>query len=156
MKTFPGIISDLADDEVFVFGANLDGFHGAGSAGYASFGESGNVWRKHNYAAWPDGKRGCWNAKGRIGPMQGTHGKSYGLPTVTKCGAKRSLKIDFKPLFECCARNPGWTFYFAQEGKVGLNGWTPEEIAGFAREAGEWPDNLVPSESFAPFIKQRV
>lgn len=152
MKTHTGLITHLNDDEVFVFGANLDGFHGAGSAGYATFGEAGNVWRKHGYGSWQVGQKGKWNVKGKTGPMQGTEGKSYGLPTVTRCGAKRSLEIDFKPLFECCARNPQWTFYFAQEGKVGLNGWKPEEIATFAAKAGEWPDNLIPSESFAPYI----
>jgi len=153
VKTYKGRITELKDDEVFVFGANVAGFHGAGSAGFATFGEPGNVWRNYNYDAWPAGSKGRWTVKGRTGPMVGTQGKGYGLPTVTRCGAKRSLRIDFRPLFECCARNPGWTFYFAQEGRVGLNGWTPSEIAEMAAEAGPWPDNLVVSESFAPFLK---
>ena len=151
MKTYSGFITTLADNEVFVFGANLQGFHGAGSAGYATFGESGNVWRKHGYDKLPDGTKGRWNVKGRIGPMIGIEGKSYGLPTVTRCGAKRSLEPDFAPLFDCCRRNPQWTFYFAQEGKMGLNGWSPQEMASFMRRAGDLPPNLLLSESFAPF-----
>lgn len=154
MKTFSGLITHLEPNEVFVFGANLQGFHGAGSAGYATFGESGNVWRKHGYDKMPNGTKGRWAVKGKIGPMIGLEGKSYGLPTVTKCGAKRSLKPDFRPLFECCRRNPEWTFYFAQEGKVGLNGWTPSEMASFIHEAGEIPDNFVVSITLAPFLAQ--
>ena len=152
MKTYSGIITRLADNEVFVFGANLQGFHGAGSAGYASFGESGNVWRKHGYDKLPDGTKGHWNVKGKTGPMQGLHGKSYGLPTVTKCGAKRSLEPNFKPLYECCLRNPQWTFYLAQEGSVGLNGWTPVEMATFMHRAGPIPPNLAVSVTLAPYL----
>lgn len=153
MNTYKDNITSLKDNEVFVFGANLQGFHGAGSAGFATFGEFGNVWRNHGYDKWPNGTKGRWNVKGKTGPMVGTDGKSYGLPTVTRAGLKRSLRIDFKPLFDCCKRNPQWKFYFAQEGRVGLNGWTPEEIVAMASEAGDWPDNLWVSESFAPFFK---
>lgn len=153
MKTYSGIITSLASDEVFVFGANLQGFHGAGSAGYATFGESGNVWRKHGYDKLPNGTKGRWNVKGKTGPMMGLYGKSYGLPTVARCGAKRSLEIDFKPLFDCCIRNPQWTFYFAQEGRIGLNGWTPLEIVGFMRKAGDIPPNLAISITLAPYFE---
>ena len=152
MLTYSGNITVLKENEVFVFGANLEGFSGAGSAGYATFGEFGNVWRKYNYDKLPNGTKGKWNVKGKIGPMVGTEGKSYGLPTVTKCGAKRSLEIDFIPLFECCRRNPTWIFYFAQEGKVGLNGWTPQEIIEFMRRAGDIPDNFSIHESLAKFL----
>ena len=32
MRHYDGSITELADNQVFVFGSNLDGFHGAGSA----------------------------------------------------------------------------------------------------------------------------
>jgi hypothetical protein len=152
MRTHQGLITSLKDNEVFIFGCNLSGFHGAGAAGYATFGEPGNVWRKYGYDKWPNGKKGKWNVKGKTGPMVGTEGKSYGLPTVTHAGAKRSLVPDFRPLFECCRRNPDWTFYLAQEGGAGLNGWAPEEMARFMKDAGELPPNLSISKSFAPFL----
>lgn len=41
-----GNIVKLQENDVFVMGTNEKGFHGAGAAGYASFGISGNVWRK--------------------------------------------------------------------------------------------------------------
>ena len=152
MKTYSGLITNLKDNEVFIFGCNLSGFHGAGSAGYASFNETGNVWRKYGYGGWPNGTKGKWNVKGKTGAMIGTEGKSYGLPTVTRCGAKRSLQPDFAPLYECCKRNPQWTFYLAQEGQTGLNGWTPKEMAAFMHKAGPIPSNLAVSDSFAPYL----
>lgn len=139
MNTFSGTITQLADDEVFVFGCNLQGFHGAGAAGYASFGVHGNSWRRFGYECWPNGHICKWNVKGKIGPQRGHEGKSYALPTIKTSGLKRSLRIDFKPLYECCRRNPTWKFYYAQEGKVGLNGWKPEEIESSADTAGVAP-----------------
>ena len=42
MNSYSGVIKTLKDDEVFVFGANSEGFSGVGAAGYATFGEMGN------------------------------------------------------------------------------------------------------------------
>ncbi len=94
INTYQSPKTTLAEDEVFVFGSNRDGgFHGSGSAGFASFGEFGNVWRKHDYASKPNGWKGKWNVKGiSEGPMLGTEGKSYAIPTVTRAGAKRSIR----------------------------------------------------------------
>ena len=64
-KTYEGFVKSLEPNQVFVFGSNLDGFHGAGSAGYASFNEGGNVWRKYNYGSLKDGTQGKWNVKGQ-------------------------------------------------------------------------------------------
>lgn len=153
MKTYKGNITELKDHEVFVFGANEQGFHGAGSAGFATFGEFGNVWRKYGYDKFPDGKKGKWNVKGKTGPQVGTEGKSYGLPTVTKCGAKKSLEPDFKPLFECCKRNPQWKFYFAQDNKTGLNGWSGKEMVDFMKKSGNVPENFILSESLSKLFE---
>lgn len=145
---------ELSEDEVFVFGANLQGFHGAGAAGYATFHEFGNLWRKYNYHKWPRGKQGYWNVKGKLGPQIGTHGKSYALPTIATPGAKRSLPINFKPLYECCNRNPKFRFYLAQSSRVGLNGWTPEEIVQFmtARDIEPIPPNLAIDQTLAEYF----
>lgn len=43
IKTYQSPKLTLAEDEVFMFTSNNSGYHGAGSAGYASFGEVGNV-----------------------------------------------------------------------------------------------------------------
>ena len=39
------LITELKSNEVFIFGSNKNGFHGAGSAGYAQRGDSKNNWR---------------------------------------------------------------------------------------------------------------
>jgi hypothetical protein len=156
IKTYKAPITHLNDDEVFAFGANEQGFHGGGAAGYASFGVTGNLWRSYNYHELPDGWKGKWNVKGKIGPQQGTEGKSFALVTVTRPGAKKSIKVDFKPLFECCHRNPQWKFYYAQSGEIGLNGWTPHEMAQFVVDSGTIPDNLYFDSTFAPFIIDKL
>lgn len=38
-------INHLEANEIFVFGSNAEGFHGAGSAGMACRGEGKNTWR---------------------------------------------------------------------------------------------------------------
>ena len=153
MRTYNGPIKQLREDEVFVFGANVSGFHGAGAAGYASFGVPGNRWREFDYGSKPAGWLGKWNVKGRVGLMEGREGRSYGLVTVERPGARRSLVPDFRPLYACCLEHPEWTFYLAQEGRTGLNGWSPVEMAGFMHDAGPIPPNLILSSNFAPFLK---
>lgn len=143
----------LSENEVFVFGSNLDGFHGAGAAGYASFGEFGNVWRKYNYNNRTDGWKGRWNVKGVAeGFQEGTHGKSYAIPTVTKAGKKRSIPLkdieaSIMELLLFVDNNPHFSFFIAQGAKMGLNGYTPEEMASVY-----WPlsfcDNVFFEEDF--------
>lgn len=160
VNTYRSPITHLAKDEVFVFGANPQGFHGAGSAGFASFNRFGNVWREEGYANRPNGWQGKWNVKGKVGPQVGTEGKSYGLITVAKAGAKRSrteeeMVEEFEKLYACCNRNPRWFFFLAQTGKVGLNGWSPDEMASFMISAGDIPENLHIDETFAPFFEDK-
>lgn len=156
MKTYKGLITSLGPNEVFVFGANQLGWHGAGAAGFATFGEPGNVWRKYNYDKWPDGAKGKWNVKGQSrGFMEGTEGISYAIPTVTRCGAKRSISLntikEYINIFNRVARmNPELTFYVAQGSTQGLCGYTPEEMASAWRM--EWPDNVYFEEEFAKLL----
>lgn len=157
-NSYTAPITALADNEVFVFGANPQGFHGAGSAGYASFGVPGNQWRAFGYGNKPHGWKGLWNEKGKTGPMIGTHGKSYGLVTVKRAGAKCSMSIDeiameVEKLYECALRNPGWTFYVAQSGTSGLNGWPPEQMAE-AFAAFPVPPNVSFDSTFFPFVER--
>jgi hypothetical protein len=153
IKTYPSPIEKLELDEVFVFGANLDGFHGAGSAGFASFGVHGNVWRSYDYGSKQAGWKGRWAVKGMLGLQEGTHGKSYALVTVTRPGARRSYRPSFKDLFQCCRQHSAWKFYLAQSGSTGLNGWTPSEMAGFISEAGNIPENLYFSHDFVKYVE---
>lgn len=155
INSYPEFITHLKDNEVFVYGANLAGFSGAGSAGYASFNESGNVWRKHNYDKWLHGTKGKWNYKGQIGFGEGTIGKSYAIPTVTKCGAKRSIPLEeikksVEKFYEFARSRPEWAFYVAQDAKTGLNGWSGIQMATVF--AGDIPSNVYFYKPFAILI----
>ncbi len=158
MKTYSGLITHLKENEVFIYTSNLQGFNGAGSAGYASFNEAGNVWRKYGYDKWPNGTKGKWNVKGIAeGFMEGTDGKSYAIPTVTKCGAKRSIPLNkivgaISCFYEFVVENPQYTFYIAQAATPGLNGYSPQEMADCYRSF-TWPDNVYFEEEFAQLLQ---
>lgn len=156
IKTYKGAITQLADDEVFLFGANCQGFHGFGAAGWATFNEAGNVWRKHKYDEQPDGTKGKWNVKGVAeGPMQGLIGKSYAIPTVTRAGAKRSIPLEeikqsVLKFYIFAAKRPHLKFFVAQENKTGLNGYRPWEMAEVY--SGNIPENVYFEEDFAGLL----
>ena len=147
MRHYDGSITELADNQVFVFGSNLDGFHGAGSAGYASFNVFGNHWRDFSYSSKPNGWKGKWNVKGvGEGFQEGEIGKSYALPTVTNAGMKRSrtpseIRESIMRLYNFAMDHPEWEFLVAQDNKTGLNGYRPEEMRDMFA-AFEIPNNI--------------
>lgn len=148
MNTYIAPKINLKQEDVFVFTSNLSGFHGAGSAGYASFNEKGNVWRKYKYDEWPNGKKGKWNIKGvGWGYQEGTHGKSYAIPTVTHPGAKRSLSLEQikKHILTFSFFSRGMkhlNFYIAQGANPGYNGYSVEEMEGVWLDGIEWGNNV--------------
>jgi len=158
VNSYSGPIQALKDDEVFVFGANSQGFSGAGAAGYATFGEASNVWRKYKYDEKPKGWKGRWTEKGKVGPQIGTEGKSYGLVTVTKAGAKRSLSSEeithnISVFYKFAQSRPHLKFFMAQSSKDGFNGYSAAEMAAMYLAAGEAPANVYFEESFVELLK---
>lgn len=159
MKSYPKYITELKDDEVFVFTSNEQGFHGAGSAGYASFGQSGNVWRNYDYHLKTNGWLGKWNKKGcSEGIQEGRVGKSYAIPTVTKAGAKRSIpkkKIEenIKKFYKFAENNPQWKFYVAQDAEKGYNGYEVDEMVKMW-SVEHPPDNVYFYEPFYILLKE--
>ena len=157
IKTYQSPKLTLAEDEVFVYGSNADGFSGAGAAGYATFGEFGNVWREYGYQSWPKGTKGKWNVKGvSEGPMLGTEGKSYAIPTVTRAGAKRSIplseiKKSIEKFYEFAKSRPHLKFFVAQGVEGNLNGYSAQEMASIY--SGEIPENVYFDEGFASLLK---
>ncbi len=158
---YEGNITELKNDEVFVFGSNGDGFHGAGAAGYASFNEVGNVWRKHDYANKPNGWLGKWNVKGKaFGPQKGTIGKSYAIPTVISAGQKRSLDPELirryiQKFYIFASQRPLLKFYVAQDAKPGLNGYSPDEMAAMYKSA-PIPNNVYFKKEFNKLICKQI
>ena len=157
MKYYESYIRTLAPNEVFVFGSNPQGFHGAGAAGFASFGKSGNVWRNEGYELHPVGWLGRWNVKGQgEGFQRGREGASYALPTVSRAGQKRSLKpaeisAGIKRLYEFARQHPEMEFLVAQDAEVGLNGYSPGEMAKMFR-CEEIPANISFYKPFYDYL----
>jgi hypothetical protein len=125
MRYTPEYINTLNPNEIFVFGSNLAGIHGAGAARLA-FDRFGAVW----------------------GVGIGHQGRSYALPTKDKDIETLSLSeindhvIDF---LEYARNNPQFTFLVTKVG-CGLAGWTVEDIAPCF--GGETPANVVLPREF--------
>ena len=169
MKTYEGKITKLKANQVFVFGSNWNektqtgGFHGAGSAGFASFGESGNVWRKFDYANKQKGWKGKWNVKGEgLGLQEGTEGKSYALPTITHAGAKQSLSKEkikeyIKDLYAYASNYSDLEFLIAyrDDGSRLLNGYSVEDMAEMF-SAFPIPENIVFEDQFSKIVERKI
>ena len=150
----------LKPNEVFIFGSNEHGFHGAGAAGFASFGRTGNVWREEGYGDKPYGWRGKWNVKGIAeGLQEGTDGKSYALPTVVQAGQKCSLTklqiiINIKRMYKVAQDHSELTFLVAgsDDGKIPLNGYSHKDMVLMYSAAGPIPTNVLFSDSYTKMI----
>lgn len=157
IKTYRGKITSLKENQVFVFDANSTGFHGAGAAGFATFGVEGNRWREFNYNEKPYYWKGLWTEKGKTGYMEGTKGKSYGLVTVAKIASRERLHIsqiseNVKTFYEFAKNNPDLEFLVAQSNQKGLCGHEPEDIAT-AFNSFKIPPNVVFDEKFVKMFK---
>jgi hypothetical protein len=132
------MIKALGENQVFVFGSNSAGFHGAGSAGLACRGESKNTWRTDpwflNAMKSPRGSHarvGKWATYGEARGFQcGTDGKSYAIITIVRPGQRRSYPLEkiqeqIKELFEFAEHcHPEWEFISeGAENPSPLGGW---------------------------------
>ena len=152
IKTYKSPKLTLTEDEVFTFGANLQGFHAGGAAGWATSLDPNYNWRTAGYDKLPNGTKGKWNEKGKLGPQVGTEGKSYAIPTVTRAGEKRSIplseiKKSIDKFYSFAKSRHHLKFFVAQENKMGLNGHTPLELAGIY--SGDIPENVYFDDGFA-------
>lgn len=134
-----GPITLLKPNEVFVFGSNLQGFHGAGSAGFAYTGKPGNQYRLGNpMLQAPNGHKGHWAVLGvAVGFQEGQHGRSYAICTIIRPGQKRSMPLteirrQVAALYQFAENHPELTFLVPQSGtlnKPSFNGYFLNENA---------------------------
>ena len=164
LKVYEGKIQSLKANQVFVFGSNLRGFHGAGSAGDASFGVEGNKWRDFEYDKKPHGWKGKWNVKGvGRGFQQGTEGASYALPTVVAPGMLKSigasdLENNIVEFYHFAFEHPELEFlvaYSATGGTPILNGYTIDNMAYFFGVQPCIPLNVVFEKQFISLVHCR-
>lgn len=125
MEYTPENITTLGQDDIFVFGSNLEGNHAGGAARYA---------RKHFGAI--------------MGQGVGLQGQSYAIPTMQ--GGIETIKPyvdDFINFAYECDQN---TFYVTRIG-CGIAGFKDEEIAPLFKEARHLYNVRLP-KSFVEII----
>ena len=118
----PEVVSGLADDEIFVFGSNTDGHHGAGAAAAAV---------EYFGAVWGEG--------------HGHHGQSYAIDTMS---GLEVLTEEVNTFIEFAEAAPNLIFLLTPIG-TGIAGFTIEEVAPLFADA---PANVVLPVSFAEVL----
>ena len=134
------MIQSLEPNQVFVFGSNSQGFHGAGAAGFACRGDASNNWRTdlwflqamQSLVGSPD-RIGKWAVYGVARGFQvGREGKSYAIQTVARPGQRRSVSIlDIKnqiiEFWKFAKANPELEFLVSALGE-GYAGYSKSEM----------------------------
>lgn len=120
-------ITELKDNEIFVFGSNLEGRHGGGAALLA-------------YRKWG----GVW------GQGVGLQGQCYGIPTMH--GGPEKIKPYVDEFIEF-ARNHKELNFLVTEIGCGIAGFSPEDIAPLFAEAID-VENIYLPKRFVDIIER--
>lgn len=148
-KTFSGLINNLNDNQIFVFGSNPQGIHGKGTARIALL------------------KFGAIYGKGH-----GLQGKSYGLATKNlkinfyddilkitykKAGlrsiSKKQIIDNIKKLYNLAKKMKDKEFLIAYTASgMNLNGYSDMEMGKMFYEAKPIPMNIVFEDNFLKLV----
>ena len=114
----PDRITELGENEIFVFGSNLAGAHGGGAAllAYRKFG-----------AIWGQGV--------------GLQGQSYGIPTMQ--GGVETIRPYVDEFIQFAKEHPELTFLVTRIG-CGIAGFTDDEISPLFEKAHEVENIVLP------------
>lgn len=123
----PDAISTLKPDEVFVFGSNLQGFHGGGAARVAQM-KFGAIW----------------------GQGIGMQGQSYAIPTMQ--GGVETFK-PYVDQFVAFAKEHTELFFYVTRIGCGIAGFKDQDVAPLFVDAST-VENICLPESFAKIIEQ--
>lgn len=134
IKTYQGLITDLKENQIFVFGSNIEERHGAGTA------------------------RLCLNKYGaKYGQASGLQGQSYGLITtdLTKPRPSRTPQQIIKEIerfYEFAKENPQLEFLVAYTAEgYNLCGYSSKALAKMFATF-EIPENVIFNEAFAKLM----
>ena len=116
----PWMIVQLKPNEVFVFGSNVNGYHGGGAA-LTALQKFGAIW----------------------GQGEGLQGQSYGIPTMEGIDSMKAA-IERFILF---AKEHRELIFLVTPIGCGIAGYKPEEVAPFFRSAIDLENVFLP-ESF--------
>lgn len=124
----PEYITELKENEIFVFGSNLQGMHGGGAARIA-YEEFGAIW----------------------GQGVGLQGQSYGIPTMH--GGVDVIKPYVDEFVNFAKSHPELKFLVTRIG-CGIAGFTDEEIAPLFKDAIEIENIYLPKSFYYIIVKQ--
>lgn len=114
----PNHITSLRPNEIFVFGSNLQGYHGGGAARLA-MDKWGAVW----------------------GQGVGLQGQTYAIPTMQ--GGTDTIRPYVEQFIKFAQNDPERTYLVTEIG-CGIAGFRPEEIAPLFRNAVNVPNVWLP------------
>lgn len=129
MRITPDYITSLRQDEIFVFGSNLQGKHCSGAAKIAF----------ERFGA-------------KIGVGLGIQGQSYAIPTMQ--GGLKSIEA-FVQVFILYAKNNQTKRFYVTAIGCGIAGYTAEQIAPFFIDATECANIFLPQSFWKVIEKQK-
>lgn len=136
MKTYKGLITELKNNQIFVFGSNTQGRHGKGTALIA----------RQKFGA-------------KYGQSSGLQGKSWAMITtdLTKYERpsvpKKKVIEEIGKLYEFASENPELEFLVAYTGTntKNLSGFTNQEFANMFSHY-TIPNNIIFEEEFSKLL----
>ena len=123
----PDLINNLKENEIFVFGSNLEGMHGGGAA-RAAYNKFGAIW----------------------GQGAGLQGQSYGIPTMH--GGVDVIKPYVDEFINFAKSHPQLKFLVTRIG-CGIAGFKDEEIAPLFQDAFEIENIYLPKSFYDILVK---
>ena len=126
----PNHITELKPNEIFVFGSNLQGYHGGGAARLAM-----NQWG----AVWGQGT--------------GLQGQTYAIPTMQ--GGIGTIRPYIDQFIKFAQNDPERTFLVTEIG-CGVAGFRPADIAPLFKNAINIPNIWLPQRFWEILQKEEV
>ena len=126
----PNHITELKPNEIFVFGSNLQGYHGGGAARLAM-----NQWG----AVWGQGT--------------GLQGQTYAIPTMQ--GSIGTIRPYIDQFIKFAQNDPERTFLVTEIG-CGIAGFRPADIAPLFKNAINIPNIWLPQRFWEILQKEEV
>ena len=126
----PNHITELKPNEIFVFGSNLQGYHGGGAARLAM-----NQWG----AVWGQGT--------------GLQGQTYAIPTMQ--GGIGTIRPYIDQFIKFAQNDPERTFLVTEIG-CGIAGFRPADIAPLFKYAINIPNIWLPQRFWEILQKEEV
>ena len=126
----PNHITELKPNEIFVFGSNLQGYHGGGAARLAM-----NQWG----AVWGQGT--------------GLPGQTYAIPTMQ--GGIGTIRPYIDQFIKFAQNDPERTFLVTEIG-CGIAGFRPADIAPLFKNAINIPNIWLPQRFWEILQKEEV